>query len=118
MNTQNDNLLGSEGLAAQLGGKKSNYRNGIQYKLEPEADNSWLVDIHPAPGLTLTRAYFKPIETITRIYTFPDNCLWLCSFDSGNLIITEKGKKGPAATARHASYCSSGPACQGNLYCS
>jgi len=93
MNTQNDNLLGSEGLAAQLGGKKSNYRNGIQYKFEPEADNSWIVDIHPAPGLALTRAYFKPIEPITRIYTFPDNCLWLCSFDSGNLIITEKGKK-------------------------
>lgn len=88
-----DDLPGSEGLATQLGGKKSNYRNGIHYKLEPEADNSWLVDIHPAPGLLVTRAYFKPVESISRNYTLPHNCLWLCSFDSGSLTITEKGKK-------------------------
>jgi AraC-like DNA-binding protein len=88
-----DDMLGSEELAAQLGGEKLNYRNGIQYKLAPEADNSWLVDIHPAPGLFVTRAYFKPVKSITINYTFPHNCLWLCSFDSGNLTITEKGKK-------------------------
>lgn len=92
MNTHDD-MLGNEELAVQLGGKKISYKNGIQYKLEPEADNSWLVDIHPAPGLLVTRAYFKATQSVTNNYTLPYHCLWLCSFDSGSLTITEKGKK-------------------------
>jgi AraC-like DNA-binding protein len=92
----NEYMLGNGELAVQLGCKKLNYGNGIEYRLPPENGDSWLIDIHPAPGLFVTNAYFKLLEPVTREYDIQQMCIWLCSFDRGDVTIIEKGKK-----ARH-----------------
>ncbi len=92
MHTEHD-LLSSEGLALQLGYQSTPDRGGIKYLLPDDKEDNWLKEVHPAPGLFVTRAYFKPHESFTQIYAPPYNCLWLCSFDSGNLTVTEKGEK-------------------------
>lgn len=89
----NEYMLGTGELAAQLNCKKADYGNGIEYKLPPENEDNWIIDIHPAPGLFVTNAYFTLLESVTREYDIPQMCIWLCSFDRGDVTIIEKGKK-------------------------
>lgn len=86
-------LLDSKGLALQLGYQSIPDKEGVKYLLPDDKENSWLKEVHPAPGLFVTRAYLKPHQAFTQIYAPPYHGLWLCSFDSGKLTITEKGKK-------------------------
>lgn len=89
----NEYLLGNGELAEQLGCKKSEYGNSILYKLPPANGNSWIIDIHPAPGLFVTNAFFQLLEPVTRTYAITQTGLWLCSWDSGDATIIEIGKK-------------------------
>lgn len=89
----NEYLLGNCELAEQLGCERSDYNNGILYKLPPENGDSWIIDVHPAPGLFVTNAFFQLLEPVTRIYDIAQSGLWLCSWDNGDATIIEKGKK-------------------------
>lgn len=93
MHTEPD-LLSAASLALQLGYQSTLDKEGVKYLRPADKENSWLKEVCPAPGLFVTRAYFKPHESFTKIYAPPCSCLWLCSFDSGKLSILEKGKKG------------------------
>ncbi len=89
---------GNAGLAVQLGCTKSSGEpeirpQGTTYILPPEHGNSWLTDIHPKPGLFVSDAYFALHQPVARSYEIEQPGLFLCSFESGNVTVIERGKK-------------------------
>ncbi|EIW20316.1 MULTISPECIES: helix-turn-helix transcriptional regulator [Pelosinus] len=90
----NEYYSGNRELAVQLGCSVKKYRTkGIKYILPPENGDSWLIDVHPAPGLFVTDAYFSLHQPVTRIYEIEQPGLWLFSLSTGDVTIMEQGKK-------------------------
>lgn len=91
-------LTGNAGLAKQFGCSTKNFGNGVVYSFPPENGNSWLVDIHPSPGLFFTNAYFTLKETVIREYSMEHSALWILSVAYGEITVIEKGKKARTLT--------------------
>lgn len=91
-------LSGNAGLAGQLGCNTRNFGNGVIYSLPPENGNSWLVEIHPTPGLFFTNAYFTLKEPVIREYCTEQPGIWLLSVARGDITVFEKGKKARSLT--------------------
>ena len=90
---QNIYRTGNRELAEQFGAQPEAFRSGTAYRLPSGHGDNWLVDIYPAPGLILTDTHFCLPEPVVREYTVAEAGLWLCSFNSGDITLVEKGKK-------------------------
>lgn len=82
-----------EEFAYHLNSKKSQYGNGVLYRLPEENGDSWLVEIQPASGLLFIDSYFSLLKSVTYVYTIPENYIVICSLYKGNITIIENGKK-------------------------
>ncbi len=94
----NEYFDGNAELAAQLGctndsGELSKCPKGITYVLPSENGDSWFVDIHPKPGLFVSDVNFTLQRPLTRTYEIKQPGLFLCSFESGEVTLFERGKK-------------------------
>ncbi len=79
--------------ALQLNCKKFKCGNGSIYRLPKENGDSWFVEVNPYDGLIFSDAYFTLLKSINYIYNVPNNHILICSLYSGNITITENGKK-------------------------
>jgi AraC-like DNA-binding protein len=94
----NEYFDGNAELAAQLGctkdsGELSRCPKGITYVFPPENEDSWFIDIHPKPGLFVSDAYFMLYQPVARTYEIEQPGLFLCSVESGDVTLFERGKK-------------------------
>ncbi|WP_312198000.1 hypothetical protein [Anaerospora hongkongensis] len=63
----------------------------MKYILPPEHGDSWMLDVHPAPGLCVSNAYFTLQQSC--VYKLTQPGLWLCSLDDGDITLIERGRK-------------------------
>lgn len=89
----NEVRLITNSIVDQLDCVKSDFGNGVLYQLPPQNGEGWVLEIHLAPGLCATYAYFTLQKPVVWAYSLAPAGFWLASLERGDLRILKAGKK-------------------------